>query len=125
MSQQNAGPKKTLLAAGTIPQYARVKLDTNGAWALAGAGAGGKADAIADHAATIGQQLTATLLNCAGTVKMIASEALTLGELVYGAANGKLDDVTTNCLEGKALEASGADGDIIEVLVMNTSLVTL
>jgi hypothetical protein len=125
MSQYNDGPVKTLRAAGTIPQYARIKLDTNGDWALAGAGAGGKADAIALHAAVVGDMLAGRLLNVGGTVKVIASEALTLGELIYGAANGKVDDLTTNCLEGKALEAAGADGDIIEMLIMNTSAVTL
>ncbi len=123
MAVYNDGPTKTLPAAGTIGRYERVHLNTSGQWAQTGVTA--KADGIALNDATVGQPLTAVLLNKAGTVKMKAAVAITLGAKVYGGASGKINVTSTNCLEGKALEAATADGDIIEVMVMPVSAVTL
>jgi hypothetical protein len=125
MAVYNEGPTKTLKAAGTIGRYERVKIDANGDWAQAGAGAGGKGIGIALDNVTVGQFLSAYLLNRGGTVKMKAAVAIAKGALVYGGAAGKVNVTNTNCLEGMAVEASTADNDIIEVAVMNTSAVTL
>jgi hypothetical protein len=125
MAVYNEGPTKTLKAAGTIGLYERVKIDANGDWAQCGAGAGGKAIGIALESVTVGKPLTAYLLNRGGTVKMKAAVAIAKGALVYGGAAGKINVTNTNCLEGMAVEASTADGDIIEIAVMNTSAVTL
>jgi hypothetical protein len=123
MAVENSGPVKTLEAAATITIYQRLKVDTSGKWAVAGVTE--KAHAVALAPAAAGAQCPGLLLNCAGTVKMVSAVVLTQGEKVYGAAAGKINDTTTNCLEGIAMEAAAADGDIIEVLVMNTSAVTL
>lgn len=50
-----------------------------------------------------------------GTAKMVAGDAITAGNPVYAAANGKIASSGTILL-GIALEASTTDGDIIEVL---------
>jgi hypothetical protein len=65
------------------------------------------------------------LLNGAGTVRMKAAVAITAGAKVYGGASGKINVTSTNCLEGTAIDAATADGDIIEVIAHPTSVVTL
>jgi hypothetical protein len=55
------------------------------------------------------------LANAQGTCKMVASVAITSGDLVYAAAGGKVA-ATGTVVIGEAMEASTADGDVIEVL---------
>jgi hypothetical protein len=52
-----------------------------------------------------------------GTVKMVASKAITAGAPVYTAAGGKVTDAygATAFIVGRALTSAGADGDLIEV----------
>ncbi len=122
MSQTNNGVK-TLPAAGTIGLYERVVINSSGQWAQAGVTT--KAHAIALRSVTVGQPLPAQLLSCAGTVKMKAAVAITAAAKVYGGASGKVNVTNTNCLEGYAVEAATADGDIIEVIPVPVSAVTL
>lgn len=53
------------------------------------------------------------------TLLMVASEAITVGEAVYTAAGGKIQDLPagagTYYKVGHAMTAAGADGDLIEV----------
>lgn len=115
----------SLPAAEAITQYQRIKLNTAGQWAVAGAGAGGKAEAVASKTVAIGEILAGIPLIPGTVVPMISAVALTAGELVYGAAAGKINDTATNCLEGKVIKAASGDGSTVEVLVMNTSAITL
>lgn len=59
------------------------------------------------------------LLGRGPTKKMVASEAITVGEPVFAAAGGKVQDLPgssgTYYQVGYALTAAAADGDIIEV----------
>lgn len=52
-----------------------------------------------------------------GTVKMVASKAITAGAPVYTAASGKVTDTygATAFIVGRALTTAAADGDLIEV----------
>jgi len=56
--------------------------------------------------------------NKQGSAKMVASKAIAIGVKVYSTAAGKVTDTfaSTGFIEGIALEAAGADGDVIEVL---------
>jgi hypothetical protein len=67
----------------------------------------------------VGEARAIRLLSRGGTVKMVASEAITKGERVYTAAAGKVQDLPagagTYFLVGKALTAAAADGDVLEV----------
>jgi hypothetical protein len=49
---------------------------------------------------------------------MVAIEASAVGAILYTEANGKVQDTaaSTSFQVGVALEAAGADGDVIEVL---------
>lgn len=75
----------------------------------------------------IGQ--TVLLLGKGSTKKMVASEPITVGEQVYAAANGKVQDLPagagTYYKVGTALTAAGTDGDIIEVADCNPTAVVV
>jgi hypothetical protein len=75
-------------------------------------------ECTAAELATGNHYLTVNLLGHGPTKRMVASEAITAGELVYTAAAGKVQDQpagATVYLVGVALTAAGADGDILEV----------
>jgi hypothetical protein len=75
---------------------------------------------VADEAAGAEEYVALNLLGARKTsVLMVASEAITVGEQVYTAANGKVQDLpgtsgTYYCV-GTALTPAGADGDLLEV----------
>lgn len=103
----------TFVAGEAITRNARVRINTSGALVLAGANT--PAIGVAEYAVADGEACTVRLYG-SGTMQMIASEALTVGETVYGAASGKISDTTTGTtIIGQALEAAAADGDIIHV----------
>lgn len=67
---------------------------------------------------TSGNKAAVAMLGCAeGTVKMVANAAITVGQMVYTAAAGKVSPTygATLFLCGRAVSAAAADGDIIEV----------
>ncbi len=65
---------------------------------------------------------TVQLVISDSTRKSVALDAITAGNPVYAAANGKVASTGT-IVEGRALEASTADGDVIEVMsISNTDV---
>lgn len=119
MSQFVQAPTKTFPIGGALGQFLRVKTPT----ALALAGASDVSIGTMELPAFSGDEYgTVRLVSAQGTCKMVASEAITAGNPVYAAASGKVA-ATGTVIEGLALEAAGADGDIIEVLRLpNTDL---
>lgn len=108
---------KTFSSGAARAEYTRVK-SAAGVLATAGAteaGVGIQADATT----AISQNALVRLLNGGGTVPMIASKAIAIDTSVYTAASGKITDSSAGgaVLLGTSLEAAGADGDIIEVLL--------
>lgn len=98
-------------AAAAIAQHLRVK--TPGA--LVVAGVSDVAIGTMENAAAAVGPATVRLRTAQGTRKMVAAGAITAGEPVYAAANGKIASTGT-VYEGTALEAAAADNDVIEVL---------
>jgi hypothetical protein len=119
MSQTNntqyiTRPANTDLSA---KQYYCVELNTSNKALLAGAN--DKAvigvlqnDPEADEAA---------LIAVGGTCKVIAGEAITIGDHVTVTSTGKVEiaDAADEYVIGKALETASADGDIIEILIVH------
>ena len=74
---------------------------------------------ITDEATAIDDRVAVQLLGHGPTQRMVASEAITVGEHVYTAASGKVQDLPagagTYYEVGLALTPAAADGDIIEV----------
>ena len=117
MSQYVDTNTKSFEADGAIPQFARVKLDSDGKITVAGL-TDKEIGTATREAFAAGDLVTVKLRSGAGTHKMIAIEALAAGATVYTEANGKVQDTAaaTAFQVGTALEAATADGDIIEVL---------
>jgi len=117
MARQIEGPVLTGTAAGAIGIHLRVK--TIGALVVAGVGATDepvelgtleKASFAANDVVPIRSR------NAPGTVKMVAAGAHSAGATIYGAASGKISTTVSGSPLGIQLEASTADGDIVEVL---------
>lgn len=74
---------------------------------------------ITDEAAAAEDYVNIQALGHGATVRMVASEAITVGEDVYTAASGKIQDepaaAGTYYKVGTALTAASADGDTIEI----------
>ena len=117
MSQYKEGPCGADTAAAAIAQFLRVK--TTGA--LAVAGVSDVELGTMEIAALAAGDATVRYRTAAGTVKMVAVEAITAGNPVYAAASGKV--AASGALQiGTAIEAATADNDVIEVLRGDHSL---
>jgi hypothetical protein len=115
-------------------QFYVVKMTSTG-WNVAGAGEG--EGILQDTPNALGQ---AALVAVGGTSKAVAGAALAKGAYVASDASGKLkaavlgrtdtsdagaaaDPLLGSNVLGKLLQASGADGDIVEVLILNLGAV--
>lgn len=115
MSQFVDGPCKAFVPGASLAQFTRVKL---AAGVLAAASSTEHELGVLEtptYGSADPPSVSVRLRTAAGTQKMITSEAITAGNPVYAAASGKIAASGT-LLIGTALEASGGDGDIIEVL---------
>ena len=116
----NNGPIQTFTAGSTILINQLVMFATDGCVDKTVGTDGDDATVmgVALNAAVAGEPVAVRRLNMVSSIKCIANEALTVGEIVYTAADGKVTDATTSSQTiGYAKEASSADGDVIEVLV--------
>ena len=114
MSQFNAG-YKAFESNATISKYSRVKLVSG---KLEVAGSDEYAIGFAEDNSVAGDHATVKLINVAGTFKAIASEAITAGTDLYGAASGKVTDTDPGAgsIRFVALEAASGDNSVIEIL---------
>lgn len=118
MSGYTEAPTRTFKAGVAIGRFLRVKLSSS---KLAIAGIGDASTATVGtterEAFAANDQVAVRLDNAQGTRKCVAAGAIAADAIVYSAANGKVNDVSTGANRvGIALNAAGADGDIIEVL---------
>lgn len=116
MSQMVDGCCKTFTTGAALAQFRRVYL-SSGVLQYADAYTPDIGTTETDTFAS-GANVAVRLRNADGTRKMVAAAAITSGAYVYGAANGKIDDIGFVPV-GIALEAATADGDIIEVLTLS------
>lgn len=115
MTQSNNSPK-AFTAGEALAAYRRVKLSGSSVvYAGAGDDSVGVSQAICANAGIASIEM----LNKPGTQKLTASAAIAAGNIIYGAASGKVSAVPTGKGIGFALEAATADGDIIECLYTN------
>lgn len=121
MAQQVSSDCRAFTAGAAIAQYLRVKL-SSGKLALAGAGATDGAlelGTMETPSFADGDVASVRLKSASGTRKCVAAGAISAGAVFYGAANGKISATVSGVPAGVALEASSADGDVIEVLYFN------
>ena len=120
MSQQVDTRCKAFICGAAIAQYLRVKFS---AGKMAAAGAADFSIGTLEEASFADLDVRPVRLRSAmGTRKMVASGAITQGAPVYGAASGKISATVGPCPEGIALEAAAANGDVIEVLSIDTGV---
>lgn len=104
----------TFQAGAALAAYLRVKISAS---KLAAAGATDEDIGVLRAAVTAANDYgTVVPKNMAGTVRMIAGEAISQFGNVYGYAGGKVGDTVNENFIGIALTAATADGDEIEVL---------
>ena len=106
---------KTFTAGEDLSAFRRVKLDTTVNQVIY-ADAEHDSVGITQGAVDSGDPVNLKLRTAEGTVKVEAAGVVTLGDIVYGADDGKIDDDPSGVVFGQAINASGADGDIIEVI---------
>ena len=118
MATQNENGIKSFTAGEALAVWRRVKLTAGSGTQVEYADAEDKAIGITQAAAASGAQVAVRMLNCPGTFKATCAGAVSIGDHLYGAADGKVDDSTTASGEAVliALEAATADGDIIETM---------
>jgi hypothetical protein len=110
----DTGTKSFTAGATAQAQYTRVKLNS-GVLEVAGLE---RAVGVLYSRMEANAHGTVLLPTKQGTMPMIANGAISANAMVYGAASGKISSTqgTGAFLEGVALEAAAADGDIIEVM---------
>jgi hypothetical protein len=119
-----AGPIKTFTASGALAKYRRVKLDSNGELAYAGAADTDCIGITTEPAFAQGEKIGVWLLTSQGSFPVIAA-AQTTSRTLYAAANGKVDDSGT-VLHGMALGETGLAGaadDMLEAIVSPAAII--
>lgn len=114
MAQYVNGNTKTFLAGEALEAFRRVKLDTTTAGQVVYADAGDPAIGVTETVAASGANVAVRLNTAAGTMKVECAGAVSIGDAIYGAADGKVDDDPQGSAFGVALSAATADGDVIE-----------
>lgn len=109
----------TLLAGAALAAHVRVKVSsgtTTDPVEVVAAGAGEACIGVTEYAAASGDPVAIRPVNMSGSQRVTASAAIGRGASFYGAANGKIATTVSGSIQGVALEAATADGDVIEVL---------
>lgn len=110
--ENSSGFKTFQATAAAIAYGARVKVDSNGLISVAAAAEA--AVGVTLEAISASGYGSVKLFNASGTFICLAGVAITRGTQVFPAASGKIAATGTTALPLVALEAAGADGDLIE-----------
>lgn len=117
MRDYNNSGVRNFDAAEAIPRHRLVKYGSAGTITLADLGEDAIGVSEAEAFAS-GENIGVRLINKAGTVALEANGAFAVNAVIYGTANGRVDDVATSAVKiGRALTAATAAGDIVEVLI--------
>lgn len=114
MSQYIDGPNKTF--TNGLTAYARCLRVKLSAGVLALAGADDMEIGTLVDRAEISAPASVRLQTASGTTQFVAAGTFSAGATLYGAADGKVDDVPSAMRIGIALEAATGAGDIIEAM---------
>lgn len=108
------GPTRTFIAGEDLAAHRRVKLSAS---TVVYADAGEAFVGITEYAVASGEEVAVKLPNSEGTFEIEAAGTFANGAQLYGAADGKADDVAIGQILGTALEAATAGGDIVEFVM--------
>lgn len=111
------GNTKTFTASAAVAKHARVVLDATSGKVDAAVITDREIGTALTEAFADGDRISIKLRSASGTHKMIALAAIARNATCFTAAAGKVSTTAVTAFEvGIALDASAADGDIIEVL---------
>ena len=112
---------RTFVAAEAIDAYILVKVDSAGLVEKATATASEPKVGYTTASVTLGEAANISLIHGGGSSFATAAEALSIGDIVYGDANGKVSaSGSSGDKVGVTLTAATADGDVIEVLPIHS-----
>jgi len=118
MAVSNASPKTLTVGATGVAAFRLVTLTNN---LVVYNTADDVAVGVTLQAADAGDPVSVALLNAGGTLKVRAAGAITAGECVVWAANGSVAAYSSeDYINGIALDAAGAAGDIVECILFPT-----
>lgn len=108
---------KVFTATNALEAFRRVKLSAASGTAVEYAGAGESFIGITQSKVEAGDPVTVKLLSSENTYKVTLAKDVAAGTALYGAASGKFSDAVNGNQQGTLLEASSADGDVVESLL--------
>ena len=116
MSQENLG-SKAFVAGEDLEAYRRVKLSSSSGTQVEYADAGEDFIGITAAKVVSGDFVTVNLKTRGKTFKVVAADAIAVGGDFYGAADGKVSATISGSIQGKLLEASANDLEVVEALL--------
>jgi hypothetical protein len=123
MSGMQTGRERTFIAGADLSssQYRFVKHDSTQNQVIVATAGTDKIIGVLLNAPKSGWEARVGLLNGSGTYQVVASTSISKDAYVTATTGGKAVTTTTagNVVAGQALEAAGADGDLIEIMPMN------
>lgn len=117
MSQYNIG-SKAFVAGEALEPYRRVKLSTGSGTQVEYADAGEAFIGFTAAAAALNEMVSVDLKTTGRTFKVVAEGVIAVGANFYGAADGKVRGAVSGAVQGRVLEASAADGEIVEAILL-------
>lgn len=117
MSQYNIG-SKAFTAGEDLEAFRRVKLSAGSGSQVEYADAGEAFIGFTAAKALQGESVSVDFRDTDRTYKVVADGGITAGGNFYGANDGKVSATVNGAVQGKALEAAAADGEIIEGLLV-------
>lgn len=112
---------RTFVAAEAIGAYILVKVDSSGLIETASATASEPKVGYTTSAVTLGEAATVSLIHGGGSSFATSSEALNIGDIVYGDANGKVGaSGSSGDKVGVTLTAAAGADEVIEVLPLHS-----
>jgi len=118
MSQFNLGSKAFVVNEAVIEPYRRVKLTTGSGTLVEYADAGDAFIGVSEARGLLGEMVSIDLKNTGRTFKMEANGAIPVGSSFYGALDGKISATVSGTAQGRNLEATAADGEIVECILL-------
>ena len=118
MSQFNLGSKAFIANEAVIEPYRRVKLTAGSGTLVEYADAGDAFIGISAARALTGEMVSIDLKHTGRTFKMEANGAIAIGGSFYGALDGKISATVSGSIQGRNLEATAADGEIVECILL-------
>jgi hypothetical protein len=117
MAQFNIG-SKAFIAGENLEAYRRVKLSAGSGSQVEYADAGEDFIGITAAKAAQGEHVTVDLKTRGRTFKVVALDAIAVGGDFYGADDGKISAVVSGSVQGRVLEGSADDLEVVEGLLV-------